>query len=93
MSGGTASLLERLADHGRYAADLTISEELQPREVLDGFELEGCRFERAVLEGPVLRYYTFTDCVFAGCNLNRVVLSGSRFSDCTFVECTALAVT
>jgi fluoroquinolone resistance protein len=60
--------------------------------VLDGVELEGCRFERAVLEGAVLRDCTFTDCVFTGCNLNRVDLSGSRFVDCTFVECTALAV-
>ena len=60
--------------------------------MLDGVELEGCRFERAVLEGAVLRDCTFTDCVFIGCNLNRVDLSGSRFVDCTFVECTALAV-
>lgn len=90
---GTASLLDRLAESGGYAADLVIGEGLAPGEVLDGVELEGCRFERAVLEGAVLRGCTFTDCVFTGCNLNRVDLVGSRFSDCTFVDCTALAVT
>ena len=89
---GTASLLDRLADSGGYADDLTIGEGLEPGEVLDGIEFEACRFERAVLEGAVLRDCTFTDCVFTGCNLNRVDLSGSRFSDCRFVECTALAV-
>lgn len=88
----TASLLERLADTGGYAVDLTITQGLLPGEVLDGVELEACRFERAVLEGSVLRDCTFADCVFTGCNLNRVDLSGSRFRDCTFVECTALAV-
>ena len=75
-----------------YAADLAITEGLAPGEVLDGVELEACRFERSVLEGAVLRDCTFTDCVFTGCNLNRVDLDGSRFSDCRFVECTALAV-
>ena len=89
---GPASLLERLADGRRYAVDLTLTEGLEPGEVLDGVEFEACRFERAVLEGAVLRDCTFTDCEFVGCNLNRVDLSGSRFSDCTFVECTALAV-
>ena len=90
---GTASLLDRLAGSGGYAADLVLGEGLAPGEVLDGVELEGCRFERAVLEGAVLRGCTFTDCVFVGCNLNRVDLVGSRFTDCTFVDCTALAVT
>jgi uncharacterized protein YjbI with pentapeptide repeats len=89
---GPASLLERLGDSGGYAVDLTLTEGLEPGEVLDGVEFEACRFERAVLEGAVLRDCTFTDCEFVGCNLNRVDLSGSRFSDCTFVECTALAV-
>ena len=56
-------------------------------------ELEGCRFERAVLEGAVLRGCTFTRVRVLGCNLNRVDLAGSRFVDCTFVDCTALAVT
>ena len=88
----TASLLERLADSGGYAVDLTLTEGLEPGEVLDGVEFEDCRFDRAVLEGAVLRDCTFTDCEFVGCNLNRVDLSGSRFSDCRFVECTALAV-
>lgn len=90
---GTASLLDRLAGSGGYATDLVIGEGLAPGEVLDGVELEGCRFERAVLEGAVLRGCTFTDGVFVGCNLNRVDLVGSRFTDCTFVDCTALAVT
>ena len=81
MTGTPASLLERLAGSGGYAADLTISEGLAPGEVLDGVELEACRLDRAVLEGAVLRDCTFTDCVFTGCNLNRVDLSGSRFSD------------
>ena len=87
-----ASLVERLAPTGGYAADLVVTEGLAPGEVLEGFELEACRFERSVLEGAVLRDCTFTDCVFTGVNLNRVDLSGSRFSDCQFVECTALAV-
>lgn len=90
---GPASLLDRLAGSGGYAADLTLTEGLAPGSVLEGVELEGCRFERAVLEGAVLRDCTFTDCTFTGCNLNRVDLSGSRFLDCVFVECTALAVT
>jgi fluoroquinolone resistance protein len=90
--GVTASLLERLAGRGGYAADLTLTEGLQPGEVLEGVELEACRFEGSVLEGAVLRDCTFTDCLFTGVNLNRVDLSGSRFSDCRFVECTALAV-
>ncbi len=93
MTGSPASLLERLAGSGGYAADLTVTEGLSPGEVLDGVELEGCRFERAVLEGAVLRDCTVTECVLTGCNLNRVDLTGSRFVDCTFVECTALAVT
>ena len=90
---GPASLLDRLAGTGGYAADLVLSEGLAPGEVLDGVELEGCRFERAVLEGSVLRGCTFGECVFVGCNLNRVDVAGSRFVDCTFVDCTALAVT
>ncbi|GAA4402198.1 pentapeptide repeat-containing protein [Fodinibacter luteus] len=89
----TASLLDRLAGAGGYAADLHVTEGLAPGEVLEGVELEGCRFERSVLEGAVLRGCTFTDCVFVGCNLNRVDVLGSRFVDCRFVECTALAVT
>jgi fluoroquinolone resistance protein len=94
-----ASLLDRLKGTrgafpgGCYAADLEISEGLGAGEVLDGWELEGCRFERSVLEGAVLRDCTFGECVFVGCNLNRVDLSGSRFVDCTFLDCTALAVT
>ena len=87
-----ASLLDRLAGSGGYVVDLTVDEGLEPGQVLEGVEVEACRFERSVLEGAVLRDCTFTDCVFTGCNLNRVDLSGSRFSDCTFVECTALAV-
>ncbi len=88
-----ASLLDRLAGTGGYAADLVIAEGLAPGEVLDGVELEGCRFEGAVLEGAVLRGCSFTECAFVGCNLNRVDLVGSRFTDCTFADCTALAVT
>ncbi|HSO65214.1 MAG TPA: pentapeptide repeat-containing protein [Ornithinibacter sp.] len=88
-----ASLLDRLAGTGGYAADLVIGEGLAPGEVLDGVELEGCRFERSVLEVAVLRGCTFTDCVFVGCNLNRLDVAGSRFVDCRFVDCTALAVT
>lgn len=88
-----ASLVDRLADAGGYAVDLTLTEGLAPGEVLDGTELEACRFEGAVLEGAVLRGCTFTDCVFTGCNLNRVDLDGSRFVDCRFLDCTALAVT
>ncbi|MEO7422792.1 MAG: pentapeptide repeat-containing protein [Ornithinibacter sp.] len=86
------SLLERLRGTP-YAVDLTLSDGLAPGEVLAGVEFEACRFERAVLEGGVLRDCTFTDCEFTGCNLNRVDLGGSRFSDTTFVDCTALAVT
>ena len=44
MTGGSASLLERLADSGGYAAVLTVTEGLRPGEVLDGVELEACRF-------------------------------------------------
>lgn len=90
---GTASLLDRLADVGGYAVDQTFTEGLAPGEVLDGIELEACRFEGSVLEGAVLRGCTFTDCVFTGCNLNRVDLDGSRFVDCRFLDITALAVT
>ena len=86
------SLVARL-DGSPYAVDLTLGEGLAPGEVLEGVEFEACRFDRAVLEGGVLRDCTFTDCVFSGCNLNRVDLGGSRFSDTTFEDCTALAVT
>ena len=88
-----ASLLDELAGTGGYAADRTLTRGLSPGEVLDGIELEACRFEGNVLEGAVLRGCTFTDCVFTGCNVNRVDLDGSRFVDCTFVDVTALAVT
>ena len=42
MTGSPASLLERLAGSGGYAADLTVTEGLAPGEVLDGVELEAC---------------------------------------------------
>lgn len=87
-----ASLLERLAGHDGYAADLDLTEGLAPGEVLEGVELEGCRFDGCVLEGAALRGCTFTDCTFTGCNLSRVDLTDSRFVDCTFVDCKALAV-
>lgn len=86
------SLVERLGGTS-YVADLTFTEGLPPGEVLKGVEFEGCRFDRAVIEGGVLRNCTLIDCVLTGCNLNRVDLDGSRFSDTTFVDCTALAVT
>ena len=89
----TASLLDQLAETGGYAVDLTLTRGLSPGEVLDGLELEACRFEGNVLEGAVLRGCTFTDCVFTGCNVNRVDLDGTRFVDCRFVDSTALAVT
>jgi uncharacterized protein YjbI with pentapeptide repeats len=87
-----ASLLERLADEGGYAADLDLTEGLAPGEVLEGMELEGCRFDGCVLEKAVLRDCTFTDCTFTGCNLSMADLAGTRFSDCRFVDCKALAV-
>ena len=90
MSAG--SLLERLAGHDGYAADLDLSEGLGPGEVLDGVELEACRLDGCVLEKAVLRGCTFTDCTFAGCNLTLAVLDGSRFQDCRFADCKALAV-
>ena len=37
-----ASLVDRLAGTGGYAADLTVTEGLAPGEVLEGVELEGC---------------------------------------------------
>lgn len=87
-----ASLADRLADCGGYAADLDLTEGLAPDEVLPPVELEGCRFEGNVLERAVLRDCVFTDCTFTGCNLSMVVLDGTRFTDCRFVDCKALAV-
>ncbi|HET7763401.1 MAG TPA: pentapeptide repeat-containing protein [Phycicoccus sp.] len=90
MSAG--SLLERLAGHDGYAADLDLSEGLAPGEVIEGVELEACRLDGCVLEKAVLRGCTFTDCTFTGCNLTMAVLDGSRFQDCRFIDCKALAV-
>ena len=86
------SLAERLDGIGGYAADLDLTEGLEPGEVLAALELEGCRFDGCVLERAVLRDCTFTDCTFTGCNLSMAVLDGSRFTDCRFVDCKALAV-
>ncbi len=86
------SLADRLAGSGGYAADLHLTEDLAPGEVLPPLELEGCRLEGNVLEQALLRDCVFTDCTFTGCNLSMAVLDGSRFTDCRFVDCKALAV-
>lgn len=87
-----ASLLERLADSGGYAADLDLTEGLAPGEVLEGVELEGCRLDGCVLEKAVLRDCVLTDCTLTGCNLSMADLTGTRFTDCRFVDCKALGV-
>jgi fluoroquinolone resistance protein len=86
------SLAERLSGSGGYAADLDLTEGLQPGEALPTVELEGCRLDGSVLEKAVLRDCVFTECTFTGCNLSMAVIDGSRFTDCRFVDCKALAV-
>ncbi len=88
----STSLAERLAPTNGYAADLDLTEGLEPGEVLDGVELEACRLDGCVLEKAVLRDCTFTDCVFTACNLSMADLDGTRFTDCRFVDAKLLAV-
>ncbi len=73
-----------LRDIEGYAAELSLTEGLEPGEQLRGVELEGCTITGAALYRAGLIGCTFLDCVFTQVDLSLCALTDSRFSGCRF---------
>jgi uncharacterized protein YjbI with pentapeptide repeats len=79
-------------ERGREFQDETF-EALDCRDaVLDGKELEGCRFVGAQLAGARLSRCKLIDCSFDGCDLSNVALPVSILRGVTFVDSKLIGV-
>lgn len=90
MSAEPVSVTDLLTES--FVSDRTITGVLQPDSEIADLDLDGCRFDGAVLERTTWRRCTFDACILTGVNLSMSRLIDVRFSECTMTESKAQAV-